>query len=148
MQSLLEPEDPPVAVALRRHVLPSQHWAAMGLPLLLVETLGLETHSPVLFTPSPSSTQTPKLGKAVGCSGGGGGGADGVPAAPPRISSRAAAAILGWEEMNPSLPQRPTLVRRVGCARICCSLGAGSAEKVGQDALDLVGTRSADLGRW
>ena len=59
----------------RRHVLPSQHWAAIGLPLLLCVAFSPVMHSPpVLSILLPSSTQTPKVGKAVGCSGGSGGG--------------------------------------------------------------------------
>ena len=73
MQSSLDHEDPPVAVALRRHVLPSQHWAAIGLPSLLCVALALVMHSPVPPPLLPSSTQTPKVGKTVGCSGRGGG---------------------------------------------------------------------------
>ena len=63
-----------MAVAFRRHVLPSQHWAAIGLPSLLCVALALVMHSPVLSPLLPSSTQTPKVGKTVGCSGGSGGG--------------------------------------------------------------------------
>ena len=64
----------------RRHVLPSQHWAAIGLPSLLCVAFSPVMHSPPVLSPLlPSSTQTPKVGKAVGCSGEGGatGGGDG-----------------------------------------------------------------------
>jgi len=87
MQSSLDDDDPPVAVAIRRHVLPSQHCAAIRLLSTgSVVAAGSVTHAPEPSVWSPWSTQTPSLGKAIGerggregggCCGGGGGGGGG-----------------------------------------------------------------------
>ena len=78
MQSSLDDEDPPVVVAFRRHVLPSQHCAAIGSPWTgSVVAFGSVTHAPEPSSRSPSNAQTPSLGKAIGERGGSEGGCGG-----------------------------------------------------------------------
>ena len=75
MQSSLDSDNWPVAVAFRRHVLPSQHCAAIGsLSTGSVVAVGSVTHAPELSSRSPSNAQTPSLGKTIGERGGSEGG--------------------------------------------------------------------------
>ena len=82
MQSSFESEDPPLAVALRRQVLPSQHCTAIGLLSIgSVVAVGSATHAPEPSFWSPCSAHAPVGGKRIGGNGGGGNGGGGGGAA-------------------------------------------------------------------
>ena len=78
MQSLLEPDAPPVRLIRRRQVLPSQHCAAIGsLWMGSCVAVALVTQMPEPSVSSPWSTQTPSLGNSIGVMGDGEGGGNG-----------------------------------------------------------------------